>query len=110
MQFFDKFTANKTLKAIETGKLKCFRADGSELKIKPRKTKFQRVRNYSLTRAMEIIESKVSSRKPKPQVEIDWKLPDRKIKVDNEDAFLQKRDDYRGTFVGKFCDTAFSDR
>ena len=73
----------------------------SVVKIKHRVSKLNGARNYSLRKAKEMIEKFDSSIKPT----IEWS--DRCIKVGEDIAFQQGKEEIGGTFAGRFSDLKF---
>ena len=92
----------------DKAKYTCVSSRRMGLKISKRKTKLEKLRNYSLFRAGELLEESVGSETPTPDVKIVWQS--RKVTVNDVDAFVQSKDDERGSFCGVFANIVFSDR
>ena len=92
----------------DKAKYTCVSSRRMSLKISKRKTKLEKLRNYSLFRAEELLEESVGSETPTPDVKIVWQS--RKVTVNDVDAFVQSKDDERGSFCGVFANIVFSDR
>ena len=110
--FYDRFTKDEVLKKIKSEELKCANCSDGNLKIEARKTSLQKLRNYSMARAHEILEEYVATKQPKRVVSFDWGKPggSRKVKVDNVDAFVQASGESRGRFCNEYSEIAFTDR
>ena len=108
--FFETFSADSVLARIQEDKAKytCVSSRRMSLKISKRKTKLEKLRNYSLFRAGELLEESVGSETPTPDVKIVWQS--RKVTVNDVDAFVQSKDDERGSFCGVFANIVFIDR
>ena len=93
--FFDNFSADSVLARIQEDKAKytCVSSRRMSLKISKRKTKLEKLRNYSLFRAEELLKESVGSETPTPDVNIVWQS--RKVTVNDVDAFVQSKDDER---------------
>ena len=104
------FAADYVLARIQEDKAKytCVSSRRMSLKISKRKTKLEKLRNYSLFRAEELLEERVGSETPAPDVKIVWQS--RKVTVNDVDAFVQSKDDERGSFCGLFANIVFVDR
>ena len=73
---------------------------GTEVQVKPDRTKVNGQRNYALRAAADLI--KMTPAASGKQVSIDWIGIPRAVKVNNTIAFEQQRDELKGSFRGEF--------
>ena len=78
-----------------------FTVAGVQIKVRPAKTKFNSSRDWALKKAEELLQGAASS----SQV-VKLSFSDRKVTVNNEDAFVQSKTDSRGSFCGDFTHLA----
>ena len=110
MLFFDQFSSDSVLARIHEGKAKytCVSSTRQALKIGKRKTKLEKLSNYSSIRAEELLKQSVGGETPTPEEKIVWQS--RKVTVNNVDAFVQAREEERGSFCGAYAHVIFSNR
>jgi hypothetical protein len=75
-----------------------FKNGSSTISVKPARTKLNSKRNTSLFKALDLIKETPES--ANKDARIDW--PERKIKVADVDAFVQKNKELGGTFLSPF--------
>ena len=106
--FVDTCTRDKVLKAIEAKYPKCqdqifgtkIELMGTSLIASRARTKTQKARSWALRKAFELVKHRASSEIPGASIELDWTMPERKVLVNGEPAFIQTKDCLRGSFVG----------
>ncbi len=106
VQLFSIQSRDRVLKAIEDGKyaqdLKS--SKGTKLKVCRYKTDWQRGRDWAVVKAEEMVREKLEKNKSKAKVAYKQTKDDRKIFVNDEVAFLQRRSDAHGSFQSSFAD------
>jgi hypothetical protein len=87
------------MKKVKNQSLKISLGD-SNVKVVYTRSKRQKARNYYLYKALEMIkeDSKTKGRK----ATIDWNMPVRKVKIDDNAVFEQEKDDLIGTFAAPY--------
>ena len=93
-QHFNKKVVEVSIK-LENG--------GKQILVKPARTELQKTRNYALNEAKKLITNAPESNGK--SVEIIWKVPDSKsryVKVNGDVAFVQTKDDAKGSFSAPF--------
>ena len=104
VQLHSRQARTRILKAIEDGKYAegLTSSKGDKLKVGRYKTDWQRSRDWAIWKAEDLVKEKLAERKmEKAKVEYKATRDERKILVNGEVAFVQKRSDAQGNFVGK---------
>ena len=102
LQFSNRNDKEKAMRKIKNENLK-LRAGQTDLKIVFTRSKLQKGRNFSLYKAKELIEQHSNALGKK--VAIEWKMPTRKVTVDDcLVAFEQHKDHEEGLFLSPFQD------
>ena len=102
-QFGTRDARDRVLKAIKERNFKT--AKGNTVKIDRSKTEWQRGRDWAMRKSEDLIKGKIQSAGSKGETVKFEKAKDwRKITVNGGDAFVQRREDRHGNFVGNFAD------
>ena len=108
--FFGIVSADSVWARIQKDNAKdtCVSSTRQSLKIGKRKTKLERLRNYTSIRAEELLKESAEAVTPTKDVNIGWQS--RKVTVNNLDAFVQRKDGERGSFCGVHASVVFSEK
>ena len=102
LTFITRDEADEVLRRIRDGKFEIKNGKNANLTFDKPKTSMQEKRWYHVRAAEELL--KKDARTKGQKVEIDKKMPIRKVLVNNKVAFEQEKDDVVGVFVGDFQD------
>ena len=103
LQFHTKQARERVLEQIKSGSFKCVNSKSEKLEVSRAHTDWQRSRNYAMRKAEQMInESLVANKIGNARVEYVADKDSRRIMVNSSPAFVQKREDPRGQFVGEF--------
>ena len=104
-QFHTKQARERVLEKIKSGSLKCVNSNSKRLEVLRTHTDWQRSRNYAMRKSEQMInEALVANKIGNARVEYIADKESRRITVNSVPAFVQKREDLRGQFVGDFKD------
>ena len=110
IMFFDQYTADEVFKTIKSDedKYTYVSSTGEALKISKRKSRMEEPKDYCLGLAAEILTEQSASQQSRPAIKIAWK--ERKVQVNDADAFAQAKTDDRGSFCCAFASILWTDR
>ena len=108
MQFHCRAARDRALKAVRDGKLaeNLKSKKGDKSTVNRYRTDWQRGRDWAMRKSEELIRDKVETAKLTSQTKVEFvqTKDERKIIVNGQIAFLQKRADAHGAFVNEFVE------
>jgi len=107
VQFFCRAARDRALKAVRDGKLaeNLRSKKGDKLAVNRYRTDWQRGRDWAMRKSEELIKEKIEAAKLTSSTKVEYvqAKDERKIVVNGQIAFLQKRADAHGAFLNEFA-------